>query len=66
VSWFSLDKHDSGLIGGSDYKEGVNSFLEKRKANFLSDPHQKSPDDYPWWSEVDIRVEPHASKESKL
>ncbi|CAG8121320.1 unnamed protein product [Penicillium olsonii] len=53
------------MAGQSDYKEGVNSFLEKRKANFLCDPYEMSPGDYPWWSEVDIRVGPKASK-SKL
>ncbi|CAG8229768.1 unnamed protein product [Penicillium salamii] len=50
------------MAGQSDYKEGVNSFLEKRKANFLSDPHANSSGDYPWWSAVDISVEPKGSK----
>ncbi|KAJ5746857.1 Enoyl-CoA hydratase AKT3-1 [Penicillium nucicola] len=50
------------MAGQSDYKEGVNSFLEKRQANFQSDPHECSPLGYPWWSEVDIKVEPKRSK----
>jgi hypothetical protein len=40
----------------------VNSFLEKRKAHFVSDPHMMSPGDYPWWPEVDVRVQPKANK----
>jgi enoyl-CoA hydratase/carnithine racemase len=54
------------LTEGSDYKEGVNSFLEKRQANFQSDPYEQSPQSYPWWSQVDIKLEAQASKESKL
>lgn len=59
---FLSSRFGSGLTAGSDYKEGVNSFLEKRKANFLSDPHANSSGDYPWWSAVDISVEPKGSK----
>jgi enoyl-CoA hydratase/carnithine racemase len=54
------------LTCDSDYKEGVNSFLEKRKAHFMSDPNEMSPWDYPWWSEVDVKVGPQVLKESKL
>ncbi|KAJ6043054.1 Enoyl-CoA hydratase AKT3-1 [Penicillium canescens] len=50
------------MAGQSDYTEGVSSFLEKRKANFQCDPHEHSPLSYPWWSEVDINVEPKKSK----
>ena len=35
-----------------DAKEGVNSFLEKREANF-SDGIKDIPDYYPWWDEKD-------------
>ncbi|KAJ5552031.1 Enoyl-CoA hydratase AKT3-1 [Penicillium sp. DV-2018c] len=54
------------MTGQSDYKEGVNSFLEKRQAIFQSDPYEKSPQSYPWWFEADTKLEPQVSKESKL
>ncbi|OQD82310.1 hypothetical protein PENANT_c022G01536 [Penicillium antarcticum] len=50
------------MAGQSDYQEGVNSFLNKRKASFQADAHEHSPLDYPWWSEADIRVEPKKFK----
>ena len=34
---------------GKDAKEGVDSFLEKREANFPSKVSKDMPDFYPWW-----------------
>ena len=48
-------KVDSKAIFGrgrqSDAKEGVMSFLEKRKPAFSDSPSQDLPDFYPWWDE---------------
>ncbi|KAJ6160318.1 Enoyl-CoA hydratase AKT3-1 [Penicillium chermesinum] len=52
------------MIGQRDYKEGVNSFLEKRQPEFQTDPRQDSSPNYPWWSTVDTALDP--SKGSKL
>ena len=35
----------------ADAKEGINSFLEKRPANFTDTPGKNMPDFYPWWQE---------------
>ena len=35
----------------ADAKEGINSFLEKRPANFTDTPGNNMPDFYPWWQE---------------
>ena len=35
----------------SDAKEGVNSFLEKRSAEFADHPSEDMPGFYPWWDE---------------
>ncbi|KAJ5948383.1 Enoyl-CoA hydratase AKT3-1 [Penicillium verhagenii] len=52
------------MIGQRDYKEGVRSFLEKRRPRFESEllgaPY------YPWWSEVDITREVTVPKGPKL
>ncbi|KAJ5259596.1 Enoyl-CoA hydratase AKT3-1 [Penicillium angulare] len=53
------------LTSHRDYKEGVNSFLEKRRPCFESDPAVMSSPNYPWWSEVAIAREPMASSNSK-
>lgn len=36
---------------GADVKEGVNSFLEKRPAEFSMKPSSDMPEYYPWWEE---------------
>lgn len=36
---------------GDDAKEGVMSFLEKRKAEFASKPSKDMPEFFPWWDE---------------
>jgi hypothetical protein len=35
---------------GADAREGVNSFLEKRGANFTMSVGRDMPDAFPWWS----------------
>lgn len=52
------------LIRSRDYKEGVSSFLEKRQAEFQTDPRLDSSPNYPWWPAVDTTLEP--KKDSKL
>ena len=37
----------------ADAKEGIDSFLEKRPANFTDKPSSDMPDFYPWWDEPD-------------
>ncbi|KAJ6121201.1 Enoyl-CoA hydratase AKT3-1 [Penicillium sp. IBT 18751x] len=56
------------MIGQSDYQEGVDSFFEKRKPVFETDPRDNSCPEYPWWPELNISHEPSASKDksSKL
>ncbi|KAJ5819009.1 Enoyl-CoA hydratase AKT3-1 [Penicillium riverlandense] len=55
------------MTGQPDYKEGVNSFLEKRPPRFNTNVHDNGPPYYPWWQEVHIDRELPASKEaSKL
>ncbi|KAJ5666598.1 Enoyl-CoA hydratase AKT3-1 [Penicillium macrosclerotiorum] len=54
------------MIRQRDYKEGVSSFLEKRKAQFETDPWESSAPEYPWWSEANISLESKVSKHSKL
>jgi enoyl-CoA hydratase/carnithine racemase len=49
------------MVGQGDYKEGVGSFLEKRKARFETDPREDCPTDFPWWPETKISLEPSAS-----
>lgn len=37
-----------------DAKEGIMSFLEKRKPNFLNSPVKDMPPFYPWWNEPEF------------
>jgi len=43
-----------GMFGSRDNQEGVQSFLEKRPANFTGQVPKDAPDAYPWWQQVDI------------
>ncbi|KAK4997650.1 hypothetical protein LTR66_002982 [Elasticomyces elasticus] len=50
------------LISGSDNKEGVRSFLEKRPARFTGTMEKDAPAAYPWWDPVDVGVRAKAVK----
>ncbi|KAK4988489.1 hypothetical protein LTR50_003893 [Elasticomyces elasticus] len=50
------------LISGSDNKEGVKSFLEKRPARFTGTMEKDAPAAYPWWDPVDVGVRAKAVK----
>lgn len=42
-------------VGGqADAHEGINSFMEKRAADFKLRPSQDLPDFYPWWDETKV------------
>ncbi|KIW08805.1 uncharacterized protein PV09_00739 [Verruconis gallopava] len=42
------------MFGTTDNKEGVASFLEKRKVNFTGTLEKDAPKAYPWWTPVDV------------
>ncbi|KAJ5114275.1 Enoyl-CoA hydratase AKT3-1 [Penicillium alfredii] len=44
------------IMGEQDYREGVNSFLEKRKPQFKTNPQENGPPGYPWWFPVDVQL----------
>jgi enoyl-CoA hydratase/carnithine racemase len=43
------------LYDKQDKAEGINSFLEKRPANFQGSVNRDMPDCVPWWTPVDVR-----------
>ena len=45
------------MFTSEDCKEGVNSFLEKRPAEFKMKPSRQMPDFYPWWQERQFKDE---------
>ena len=49
---------DSRMIGGmsssQDKNEGIQSFLEKRPANFTGTLAEDKPESYPWWYSLDL------------
>jgi len=53
-----------GLFGSKDNKEGVDSFFEKRPANFQGKMPNDAPNIYPWWEPVAIASSPRVSKPS--
>ncbi|KAF2435438.1 enoyl-CoA hydratase/isomeras-like protein [Tothia fuscella] len=53
------------LFSTPDNKEGVKSFLEKRKVNFVGDIERDAPAAYPWWQPIDIVERPKGAVEGK-
>ncbi|KAJ3332068.1 hypothetical protein HDU76_001403 [Blyttiomyces sp. JEL0837] len=50
------------LGNGNDSKEGVLSFMQKRKAKFTDTVTEHMPPNYPWWKTVDTSVPKLSSK----
>jgi enoyl-CoA hydratase/carnithine racemase len=53
------------LFQKGDRDEGVNSFLEKRQANFTGTMKENAPSTWPWWKPIDTSV-PGEGGKSKL
>lgn len=41
---------------GRDAKEGIDSFMQKRKPDFKATMEEDAPIAWPWWTPVDVRV----------
>lgn len=46
--------HD--LYVGRDSKEGIESFMQKRKPDFKATLEEDAPSAWPWWTPIDVRV----------
>jgi enoyl-CoA hydratase/carnithine racemase len=44
------------LFAGRDKREGVESFLEKRRPDFKGNMVENAPGVWPWWDPVDTKV----------
>lgn len=44
------------LFEGRDKKEGVDSFLQKRKAEFTGTMEKDKPSVWPWWKKVETKA----------
>ncbi|KAL6829587.1 putative enoyl-CoA hydratase/isomerase [Trichoderma sp. SZMC 28015] len=43
------------LVRSNDAREGIESFLQKRKPEFKDTIDENAPPGYPWWAAVDVR-----------
>jgi len=53
------------LFGGRDKKEGVESFLEKRKPKFNGRMEVDAPSVWPWWIESEARIDKDKKRREK-
>lgn len=44
------------LFQGQDKKEGIDSFLQKRKPNFKGTMERDAPSVWPWWEPIDVKA----------
>jgi enoyl-CoA hydratase/carnithine racemase len=44
------------LFQGKDKKEGIRSFLEKRKPEFKGTMERDAPSVWPWWEKIDVKA----------
>ena len=49
------------LSQSPDNIEGVKSFLEKRKVNFTGTMTRDKPQNYPWWTPIDVLARPYGT-----
>jgi enoyl-CoA hydratase/carnithine racemase len=54
------------LYDKKDKEEGINSFLEKRPAQFTGSVYKDMADCLPWWEPVDVRPRKERNEIAKL
>lgn len=54
------------MFSSRDNAEGVESFLQKRRAIFTNQVTKNSPPGYPWWHQIDVSSKPRDTRATKL